>query len=68
MMVRTTPLLEITHHGRSRGLVYRQVIASQAVDLAPAFTASGFQRELDVCESLVDLGVEVLGDPGGGGG
>ena len=68
MMDRTTPLLEIAHHRRSRGLVYRQVIASQTVYLAPAFTASGFQRELDVCESLVDLGVEVLGYPGGRGG
>jgi len=36
--------------------------------LAPAFAASGFQRELDVCESLVDLGVDVLRDPGRWGG
>jgi len=64
MMLRPTPLLEIPNHSRSRILVQRQVIASDAIDLAPAFAASGFQREIGVGERLVDLGVEVLRDPG----
>jgi hypothetical protein len=67
MMLRTTPLLIIPHHSSSRSVVHRQVIASDTIDLAPAFAAGGLQRELDVRESLIDLGVEVLRDPGGGG-
>lgn len=63
-MLRPTPLLEIPHHSRSRVLVQRQVIAPDAIDLAPAFSASGFQREIDVGESLVNFGVEVLRNPG----
>jgi hypothetical protein len=68
MMLRTTPLLEIPHHSRSRSVVHRQVIASDTIDLTPAFAASGFQRELDVRESLIDLRVEIFRDPGGGDG
>lgn len=68
MMLRTTPLLKVSHHSRSRSVLHRQMIASDAIDLAPAFAAGGFQRELDVRESLIDFGVEVLRDPGGGGG
>src|SRR4051794_5302189 len=48
MMIRTTPLLEIPHHSRSCSVVHRQVIASDTIDLAPAFAAGGLQRELDV--------------------
>lgn len=68
MMIRATPLLIIPHHSRSRSVVHKQVITSDAIDLAPAFAAGGFQREFDVRESLVDLGVEVLRYPGGRGG
>lgn len=59
-------MLEILHHSRSRSLVQGQVVASDVVDLAPAFAASGFKREINVGESLADLGVEVVRDPGGG--
>jgi hypothetical protein len=58
-MIRPTILLQIPHHSRSRSLVSRKVIASDAVHLAPTFAASGFQCELDVRERLVDFGVEV---------
>ena len=64
MMISPTPLLEIPDHSSRRILVQRQVIASDAIDLAPAFAASGLQSQIDVRESLVDLGVEVLRDPG----
>ena len=67
-MIRPTPLLQIPYHSRSRSLVQRQVIASDAIDLAPACAASGLQREIYVGESLTDLGVEVLRYPSGWGG
>lgn len=68
MMISPTPLLEISDHSSRRVLVQRQVVASDAIDLAPAFAASSFQGQIDIRERLVDLGVEVLRDPGRGGG
>jgi hypothetical protein len=35
------------------------MVASDAVDFAPAFAASSLQRELDIGESLVNLGVDI---------
>ena len=61
-MVHPTPLLQILHHSSSRLLINRNMIALDAVDLRPPFSASGLQREINVREGLGDFGGEVGGD------
>jgi hypothetical protein len=66
-MIRATPLLEVPDHSRGRCFVQRNMIASDTIDLAPAFAASSLQRVFDVGESLVSLGVDICGYPCGRG-
>ena len=61
-MIRTAPLLEVLHHGSSRLLINRNVIASNAINLLPPLATGSLQRELDIGESLGDFGVEAGGD------
>ena len=60
------PLAEVAHHGAHGLLAERDVVRGDAEHLAPALAARRAQRQVHVCERLVDLLADVARHVGQG--
>lgn len=52
------PLLKVPLHSLHRLTIQRNMITIHSENLTPAFSACGFQGEIDVREGLIDLSVD----------
>lgn len=56
------PLLKAILHRQQRLIVQRNMVAVHSKNLRPPFSTGVFETQVDVGESLLDLGLDVGGD------